>query len=108
MTHPVTIDDLRNAVERYANICTRLGLVPEGSHIGLDEGSQLYGRACRLYVTGNRADDGTYPNGSGHSRPPLGDDYLGMTKRDAYHAIQERISVLHDLDYLGALTIPEA
>lgn len=34
---------------------------------------------------------------SGHHRPPVGDDYLGMTKRDAFEALVTRTRHIYDI-----------
>lgn len=99
MSNRITTAALEAAFGRYVRACERLGLVPDGYHVGLDHGSKTYGNAFRVYLTGNRADDGSYPNGSGHSRPPAGDDFLGMTKREAYGRLRERAAVLEDVAY---------
>ena len=67
--------------------------------VGLDHGSKHYGRAFRVYLTGIQAEDGSYPQGSGHGRPPAGDDFLGMTKRDAFNALADRARALEDVAY---------
>ena len=85
------------AFGRYVKACQRLGLIPEGMQVGLDHGSKTYGRAFRVYLTGVRAEDGSYPQGSGHGRPPAGDDFLGMTKRDAFEALADRARTLEDV-----------
>ena len=101
-TNRITRKDLDGAVKRYADACSHFDMVPEGFHIGLDIGSKTYGRAYRLYVSGDmvrvKGDSGvyrnTYPNGSGHHRPPVGCDFVGMTAREAYDTITDRCSVL--------------
>jgi hypothetical protein len=104
MTTTITAADLRNMFARYCRALEAAGMnPPEGFHVGLDEGSKLYGRAFRLYVTGDRVDNPTdgnhYPNGSGHARPPAGPDYLGMTKREAYDTLATIAHTLEDVAY---------
>jgi hypothetical protein len=95
----ITNRDLYAALDRYVRVCDRLGLIPEGMRVGLDYGSKTYGRAFRVYLTGVRAEDGSYPQGSGHGRPPAGDDFLGMTKREAFNALADRARALEDVAY---------
>lgn len=85
---------------RYVRACEALDLVPDGYRVGLDHGSKTYGRAFRVYLTGIRAEDGTYPNGSGHGHPPAGRDFLGMTKREAYDRLADRAAVLEDVAHV--------
>lgn len=98
MSKRITITDVRPALARYAEACKEAGLIPEGMHVGLAEGSQTYGRAWRVYLTGDMVRDEkgqpTFPKGSGHNRPPVGDDYLGWTAAEALAALQERTSGL--------------
>lgn len=104
MSERVSLEHVRRQARRYAELCEELGAVPAGYHVGLDEGSATYGRAFRLYVTGDavRASDGSvsFPNGSGHGRPPFGSDFLGMTRAAAYEALLNRCDVLSDVLYL--------
>lgn len=90
----ITIKDVRPALERYAEACKDAGLIPEGMRIGMDEGSQTYGRAWRVYLTGIMVKDEnghpTFPKGSGFFNPPVGDDYLGWTAAEALAALQDR------------------
>lgn len=101
----VTLENVRRQARRYAELCEELGAIPAGFHVGLDEGSVTYGRAFRLFVTGDcvRADDGSvsFPNGSGHGRPPFGSDFLGMTRAAAFEALLNRCDVLSDVLYLN-------
>ena len=84
MTTP-TITNVRAAFERYVELTKEF--VPEGFVLGLAEGSKTYGNAYRLFMTGERAEDGSYPNGSGHWGPPIGPDFLGMTKTEAFNTL---------------------
>lgn len=94
MSKRITIKDVRPALERYAEACKEAGLIPEGMHVILQEGSQTYGRAWRVYLTGIMVPDEngqpTFPKGSGYSRPPVGDDYLGWTAAEALAALRDR------------------
>jgi hypothetical protein len=92
-----TTTELRQSFARYVKWCDRYGLIPKGYRVVLDEGSKLYGRAYRIALTGERAPDGTWPNGTGHGRPPVGDDYLGMTKDEARRTLDAYTSAIIDL-----------
>ena len=94
----ITNKDLDAVLARYVRACERFDLIPEGMRVGLDYGSKHYGRAFRVYLTGVRAEDGSYPQGSGHRNPPAGDDFLGMTKRGtwAYVALADRARTRND------------
>lgn len=98
-----TTADLKIAQRLYAEACKDLGLIPEGMHLTFATGSKLYGIAYRVALTGDRAGDGTYPKGSGHERPPLGSDFLGMTKAEAERALRERVATVWDLMHAGKL-----
>lgn len=92
-----TTSDLSSALGRYARACTALGLVPSTHQVVLAEGSKVNGRAYRVALRGRPVVvDGkiTYPHGSGHDRPPVGDDFLGMTKTEARAALLDRAEAL--------------
>jgi hypothetical protein len=88
----ITMTDLRRALEQHVNALAAAGITYEG-RLGINEGSKTYGRAFRLYRTGIDRGEPT----SAHYRPPVGDDYLGMTKRDAYDELTGRTRVLWDV-----------
>jgi hypothetical protein len=88
----VTMSDLRRALEAHIECLARCGITYNG-RLGLDEGSKLYGRAFRLYRTGYMIDG--RPT-TGHGRPPVGDDFLGMTKREAYETLTARTRAIYD------------
>lgn len=94
MSKRITIKDVRPALENYAEACKEAGLIPEGMKIVLEEGSQTYGRAWRVFRTGImvKDEDGhpTFPKGSGHFNPPVGSAYLGWTAAEALAALQDR------------------
>jgi hypothetical protein len=96
MTHRITNADLDRALTAHAETLDRYGLLPETARIGLDHGSKTYGRAFRLFVT--YTDD--RPSWSAHHRPPIGDDYLGMTKAEAYGALTSRTRHIGDVFYI--------
>ena len=90
MSDRITNQDLDNMLSHYQNALDALGMLKEGYHIVLSHGGS--GRAFRINLTGDAVKvDGawTYPNGSGHSHPPTGDDFLGFTKRDAYTTLNQ-------------------
>lgn len=89
MSYRITKAALEQRFEQYVSALNGLGMIPEGYHVVLTHGSKTYGNAYRINLTGtpvwneawHRYD---YPNGSGHSHPPTGDDFLGMTKAEAH------------------------
>lgn len=97
----VTMADLKRALAAHVSALDAIGVAYDG-HLGITEGSKLYGRAFRLYRTGYlvTTERGTERT-TGHGRPPVGDDYLGMTKREAYNALTARTGVIYDLHALG-------
>lgn len=106
MTYRATIDDVRLAFKRFDCACHKWGLIPGGCHLVLSEGSKTYGNAYRVNLTGDRVEEAVpdpngkpthYPNGSGHWNPPIGADFLGMTKAEAYNELHSRARVLEDL-----------
>ena len=103
MTERITTRDLDGMLARYVRACERFGLIPDGYRVGLDHGSKYYGRAFRVYLVGIRAEDGSWPNGSGHGHPPAGRDFIGMTKREAYDTLADRSSVLEDVAHAQGL-----
>ena len=98
---PVTIADVRNMFARYQRANDAAELIPEGFHLVLTEGSKYYGNAYRVNLTGDIVKDAnghnTWPNGSGHDRPPVGDDYLGMTKRDAFNTLADASTIIEGM-----------
>lgn len=89
----ITNEDLRIMLERYQRALDSLGIeLGEGERIGLDHGSKTYGRAFRLFLTG-------VDGGTGHHNPPVGDDFLGMTKREAFETLAERCRTMEDVAY---------
>jgi hypothetical protein len=130
-----TMTDLKCALDAHIECLARCGITYDG-RLGLDEGSKLYGRAFRLYLTDKLdrcqtrrfrdADTGeTYRYAadvpgtldrsfawdhdgceecqgtrqsrcSGHYNPPVGDDFLGMTKTEAYETLTARTRAIYD------------
>lgn len=90
----VTIEQVRGVFARFAEACTRYGLVADGRVLRLAEGSKLYGNAFRVYETGT---DRTVPGWSAHHSPTVGSDFLGMTKREAYDALVTRARCVEDM-----------
>lgn len=122
MSDRITSKDLERALEAHRDALTRCGISFDG-RLGLDIGSKLYGRAYRLFVTDfdhycQNVKYLDFPHGrvenwdhadcarchgskreicSGHNRPPVGDDYLGMTAREAYDALTARTRAIYDV-----------
>ena len=96
MSKRFTIKDVHPALTNYAEACKEAGLIPEGMQVVLSAGSQTYGRAWRVNLTGIMVKDAegrpTFPKGSGHYNPPVGDDYLGWTAAEALASLQDRTS----------------
>lgn len=93
----ITNEDLDQALKVHNDVLRHHGLLSDpAAKLGLDHGSKTYGRAFRLFVT--YTDD--RPGWSGHHRPPVGDDFLGMTKRDAYEALTARTRHISDVFYV--------
>lgn len=91
--HAITNADLDGMLRRYQAALDALGIqLREGEHIGLDHGSKMYGRAFRLFATG-------YEGSTGHGRPPVGDDFLGMTKREAFETLATTCRAMEDIAY---------
>jgi hypothetical protein len=90
----ITKQDVDNAFQRYVQICTENNLTTPDREIQLTHGSKTNGIAFRVYTVGR---DRTLPGWSGHSRPPAGDDFLGMTKAEAYATLQERNRTIADV-----------
>lgn len=103
-----TSAQLSSALARYGRACAALGLVPSTHEVVMSEGSITNGRAYRVNLSGKSVVvDGkmTFPNGSGHDRPPVGDDYLGMTKAEARAALLDRAQALEHPKILEAFEI---
>ena len=98
MTRRITNADLDRALASHVGTLNRYKLLPEFANLGLSYGSKTYGRAFRLFVTYT---DGR-PGWSGHHRPPIGDDYLGMTKAEAYEALTSRTRHIGDVFHVLA------
>jgi len=96
VSHSVTIKDLNHIFKIYAEQVDKAGGVPDGAKLILSLGSKTYGRAFRVNLTG----DGTKPDvyNSGHFRPLIGDDYLGMTKYEADQTLRTVLRVLWDVN----------
>ncbi len=91
-----TKQDVDNAFQRYVRLCRVNDLVQEGREIQMSHGSKTNGIAFRVYTVGA---DKTAPGWSGHGRPPIGGDFLGMTKAEAYATLQERSRTIADVLY---------
>jgi hypothetical protein len=100
MTERITRERLESALTAHVATLTRYGLFdPDTGRIVLDIGSKTYGRAYRLAFIANGE--------TGHRRPPVGSDYLGMTAREAHAEIVGRTSLLHDVFYVLGQQEPE-
>lgn len=98
MADRITNRDLAGMLERYKRALDSLGItLAEGERLEMSEGSKTYGIAFRLYTTGVPGIHGE--GGTGHGRPPVGDDFLGMTKREAYDMLAERCRTMEDVAY---------
>lgn len=95
----ITRSDLDNMLTRYSNALVRLDMHPantaEGGRLGMNIGSKTYGIAYRLFVTDYRLPDGT--TCTGHARPPVGPEYLGMTAREAFETLATMASTAEDI-----------
>jgi hypothetical protein len=100
MNERITSKDLKRALSAHVDCLARVGITYDG-RLGLDEGSKTYGCAYRLYRTGYVVEqhDGTHRATTGHGRPPVGDDYLGMTAREAYETLTARTRDIYDTVY---------
>ena len=86
----ITTADLDRQHGQYVRALDDLGMIPDGYRVVLSHGSKYNGIAYRINLTGEVVKVGTrytFPNGSGHSHPPTGDDFLGMTKAEAYQTL---------------------
>jgi hypothetical protein len=99
-TDQITQADLSRALASHVETLERAGITYDG-RIGLQIGSRANGIAFRLYRTGYpvRDLDGSERLTTGHANPPVGSDYLGMTKREAYEALVTRTAVIADVSY---------
>lgn len=84
MTHRHTLKELESLTQRISNYADTLGIIDHsrGERLGLDQGSQTYGRAWRIFSVGR---DGH----TGHGDPfGLSSGYLGMTKAEAWLSLR--------------------
>ena len=89
MSYRITKAALQERFEQYVSALDRLDMIPEGYRVVLQHGSNSNGIAYRAWLTGVRIwNEETqwydFPNGSGVSAPPTGDDFLGITKAEAH------------------------
>jgi len=89
-----TTADVEAAFRRYVALCTENGLVDPAYEIQMSTGSKSNGIAFRVYTI---LRDRETPGWSGHRRPPIGGDFLGMTKAEAFDALIERNSTIADV-----------
>jgi len=115
MTDRITNSDIDQVLANHVQALESVGITYDG-RLGIDHGSKTYGRAFRLFHTGylipcykcesttdgngecgdDRCHDGLLPT-TGHGRPPIGSDYLGMTKREAFTTMIERTNLIYDV-----------
>lgn len=113
MSERITSADLQRALEAHKDCLERYGVEFDGRLI-LSEGSKINGIAYRLAVTGfpypcqscgmsasvvpgcERCHGTGIETCTGHRRPPVGDDFLGMTKREAYETLTSRTRAIYD------------
>lgn len=89
MSQPITLTNLRRAVRRHVDTLAAFGLIPaDVDAFTFQEGSKAYGNAFQLNTLRN--------GGTGHYRTVVGDDYLGMTKAEAYENITTRTRAIID------------
>jgi len=89
----VTSADLDRALEAHRECLEKHGIKYHGT-LHLQHGSKVNGRAYCLVLVD--------PEHGGHNCPPIGDDYLGRTAREAYEQLCERTRVIRDtMDALG-------
>ena len=109
----ITRKDLDQALEHHVAALQCVGIVYDGRLV-LSIGSKTYGNAYRLNLTGvmdrcqgrpwsDQTHEGCEECGgtresrsSAHYRPPVGDDYLGMTAREAYDTLTARTRAVYD------------
>lgn len=93
MTDRISRSDLDNAFKSHVETLTRHDLIPPGLEVQMSTGSRNAGVSFSLYCVGtDRSVDGW----SGHRRPPVGDDFLGMTTREAYVELTARTRIIGD------------
>lgn len=92
-----TAKDVERVLEAYREVLDRAPwqMIRPGARLVLEQGSKTYGRAWRLYETGHV--DHTGEVTTGYYRPTIGDDFLGMTAREARAALSTRLRVVADV-----------
>jgi hypothetical protein len=83
----LTLADLDRALLAHVECLAAVGIVYDGDLV-LSHGSASAGRAFGLFRTNVPATDGSVLRS--YMSPPIGSDFLGMTKRDAYMALTGR------------------
>lgn len=84
----ITRKNLEGTFASYVDTLRRYGLHPDGKLV-LSIGSKTYGRAYRINLVP--------PGESGHYRPGIGDDFLGMTTREAWETLADRRRIVADV-----------
>ena len=95
----ITEKNLDQTFALWSDIVRAQGGIPRGMRLVLTHGSKTYGIAFRQHLTGD--DSGNSKFGTGHYRPYVGDDYLGMTKTEAWQTLSTMISVARDIKHLN-------
>ncbi len=84
--------DVNAAFRRYVTACEALNHVASDQEVVLTTGSKVNGIAFRVALVSLSPG-----RTSGHYAPPAGDDFLGMTKSEAFYRLADRASVLEDV-----------
>lgn len=88
MTHRTTKQDVDRAARALEDSLKALGAMAEDDALSVRHGSKHYGQAFRLQAR-------NLTNGEGWRAPPYGmSDFLGMTKREAFHTLAAMNRVL--------------
>ena len=82
-----TTKDVRNVFARHEELMRRFGLIAPDERLILSEGSPTYGRGWRLNL--GKGDSGAHYN-LPHGFP----EYLGWSKKEAFHELVSRNSAI--------------
>lgn len=81
----ITVADVRRAFDAHVLALHNVGITHDPLILTEGEGELI------AYRINTRRDNGA------HDHPPVGDDYLGNTARDAYRTLTERNRVIYDV-----------
>ena len=84
--------DVHNVFARHENLMRRFGLIAPDERLILSEGSPTYGRAWRLNL-------GKGYSGAHYNLPYGFEEYLGWSKREAFHELASRNSAILALSH---------